>query len=67
MHRYQLDGYFNGGTAPWDVEEAAVNDLSGLPTCKYSDMIDGYLYQCATDNCKGHATLQDAQVNDCRC
>jgi hypothetical protein len=61
-HWYQLDGYFNGGTAPWDVEEAAVNDLSGLPTCKYSDMIDGYLYQCATDNCKGHATLQDAQT-----
>ena len=31
-HWYQLDGYFNGGTAPWLADKSAVVETDGNPS-----------------------------------
>jgi len=58
-HWYQLDGYFNGGTAPWDASRSVTG---GAPTCEYSAETDGYIAGCAADGCKHYDDLPDAQA-----
>jgi len=62
-HWYQLDGYFNGGTAPWMSEGA--DDLfvaSDAPACTWSPLqADAYLADC-DDKCKVFPTVDAAKV-----
>jgi hypothetical protein len=68
-HWYQLDGYFNGGTAPWrrraeasHVPPQAPSLAPYLPTCTWSGLLtDTYLAGCE-QNCKAFAMLADAQA-----
>jgi hypothetical protein len=72
-HWYQLDGYFNGGTAPWmmkvpDEEEKETEKDEGTTTagaaCEWSaEMSDSYLADCptSTGGCKSFSTLEEAE------
>eukprot|EP00756_Hemistasia_phaeocysticola_P064325 Hpha_TRINITY_DN7710_c0_g1::TRINITY_DN7710_c0_g1_i1::g.85521::m.85521/K01205/NAGLU; alpha-N-acetylglucosaminidase len=53
-HWYQLDGYFNGGTAPW-------LGVPLLPSCEWSGEMPGkYLAGCC-QKCFAYKALADAQ------
>ena len=64
--RYQLDGYFNGGTAPWDATDPGVSwkdEISATaPACEYGAKTDGYIAGCAADHCKHYTSLLEAQT-----
>eukprot|EP00750_Incisomonas_marina_P029224 INCI7077.3.p1 GENE.INCI7077.3~~INCI7077.3.p1 ORF type:complete len:931 (+),score=162.20 INCI7077.3:195-2987(+) len=65
-HWYQLDGYFNGGTAPWDATDPGVSwkdEISATaPACEYGAKTDGYIAGCAADHCKHYTSLLEAQT-----
>eukprot|EP00759_Apiculatamorpha_spiralis_P034366 PhF_6_TR35416/c0_g1_i2/m.51550/K01205/NAGLU; alpha-N-acetylglucosaminidase len=67
-HWYQLDGYFNGGTAPWFYLNNGKNQkqTKGMvpkktnPPCKWSGAVPGtYLAGCS-EGCKTFATIAEA-------
>jgi hypothetical protein len=74
-HWYQLDGYFDGGTAPWKGREASaspphsrieshmpLSPLSDPPACTWSQLLNNsYLAGCV-ENCKGFSTVSTAQA-----
>jgi hypothetical protein len=70
-HWYQMDGYFNGGTAPWFTGPSSPSQLVGPshhspvntenPECIWSDAItDSYLPGCDR-NCEAFDTVNEAQ------
>ena len=75
-HWYQLDGYFNGGTAPWRRRNAEVRSPppappaiaapsardGSAPACTWTGLLtDTYLAGCE-QNCKGFDAVTDAQA-----
>lgn len=68
-HWYQLDGYFNGGTAPWlNGKEAklAMDESLSYPAapptapCEFSNAIpDTFLAGCPDAGCKAYPTLAE--------
>eukprot|EP00040_Diaphanoeca_grandis_P011341 m.58045 g.58045 ORF g.58045 m.58045 type:complete len:883 (+) comp22488_c0_seq2:20-2668(+) len=68
-HWYQLDGYFNGGTAPWmasrDLEaghEHDVAQLDALPACEWGPLqSDTYIAGCDS-GCESFAEVADAKA-----
>ena len=68
-HWYQLDGYFNGGTAPWmelptpGQATALEPPRAPLPACAWSAELNGsYLKDCPSAGCTHFSTLHAAQV-----
>lgn len=63
---YQLDGYFNGGTAPWysaEEAETATDVVSTDPNCTFgAEQASTYLAGCPSKGCNGYATLADAEA-----
>merc|ERR1719253_619459 len=67
-HWWQLDGYFNGGTAPWleGAQDSSVAEASPVDAaqqqCTFSDELKGkYIGGCSL-NCKHFDTLADAKA-----
>lgn len=70
-HWYQMDGYFNGGTAPWFVSPRSPSHIRsfsaptpvspGNPPCQWGGALrNAYLPGCAQD-CKSFASVEAAQ------
>ena len=70
-HWYQMDGYFNGGTAPWFTGPSSPSQLVGPshsspvnsdnPSCTWSAAItDAFLSGCDR-NCEAFDTVDEAQ------
>lgn len=65
-HWYQLDGYLNGGTAPWEVETTVGLEQTALPKsadCTWSNKQPGYIPSCtATGGCIPYSTESAAKA-----
>jgi alpha-N-acetylglucosaminidase len=63
-HWYQLDGYFNGGTAPWLPHKSTTLRSSapvGAEACTWTEVKNAYLASCS-DNCADFGSVAEAQV-----
>eukprot|EP01062_Namystynia_karyoxenos_P074682 TRINITY_DN7162_c0_g1_i1.p1 TRINITY_DN7162_c0_g1~~TRINITY_DN7162_c0_g1_i1.p1 ORF type:complete len:853 (+),score=247.35 TRINITY_DN7162_c0_g1_i1:791-3349(+) len=59
-HWYQLDGYFNGATAPWLLGSAA--GAAALPACEWSAEQKGKYVPGCDQGCKAFLSLGEAQA-----
>ncbi len=62
LRRSQLDGYFDGGTAPWLARQRASSWVGAPPLrCEWSAALpNAYVAGCPVDPCSSFAALPDA-------
>jgi hypothetical protein len=70
-HWYQMDGYFNGGTAPWFTSPSTPSKLVGPshhspvnsdnPACSWSEAVTGFCLPGCDRDCESFDTVEAAQ------